>query len=162
MLMPVTIMPQEATTNSFGIFLAALGLILSSGAFAWFFRSGTTVRIADMTARQALQKADETSPKVTTLESRIDEVGRIAEAAHSKAEVQGVRIGQIETTVAEHGAIIQEIRTRMAKLDRVDEVVAAVQSMREVVMRQWENDERRFNRVETDVRTVSDTQRTNS
>lgn len=160
----------ENQLTPFGIFLASMGLLLSSGALAWFFRSGTTVRIAHETAKQALQKADETSPKVATLQSELQQTRNIADQAHALASSLEPRVTAVQTQLAQHEAVIQEIRTQMRKLDQVDVMLGAVQSMREILSgaipreeanRQWDNDNRRIERVEADVRTLFGSPKTN-
>jgi hypothetical protein len=126
------------TLASTGTFVVCLGAILNAGGLAWWIRSGTDMKMAQRDAKEAKQKADEASTKSFVLESRVN---------------------QLDT-------IVSEIRTRMAKLDKVDEMVASVKFIQEAVTmsmvpraelaRQWKADEERFKRVEDDLRDLKD------
>jgi GTP cyclohydrolase FolE2 len=111
----------------------AFGILLSGGGLAWWIRSGTTVTIAKIDATEARRKADEIAARTAVMESRLN---------------------QMDT-------ILAEIRGRLGKLDRVDELVASAKfiedAIRQMVPRveqdgKWANYEQRFTRLEADLR----------
>lgn len=104
--------------------------ILNAGGLAWWIRSGTDMKMAQRDAAEARQKSEESLTKSTVLESKVNSLD----------------------------TIVGEIRTRMAKLDRVDEMLTSVRIIEEAVNKhmvprseiesQWRNDDARFNRLE--------------
>jgi septal ring factor EnvC (AmiA/AmiB activator) len=119
--------------NPYSVIALVFSGLLGSGALAWFIRSGTDMKMASKDATEARKKADE---------------------AHTKASVLESRVNQQDT-------IISEIRSRMSKLDKVDEMVAAVEFIKNAFQqhlvprqeheRQWRADEERFERLERDI-----------
>jgi hypothetical protein len=99
--MTILAMILDATTPSFGglsILTLVSGALLNAGGLAWWIRSGTDMKMAQRDATEAKDKAHEAATKSHVLESRINQ----------------------------QDIIISEIRSRMAKLDRVDEIVTSV------------------------------------
>lgn len=118
-----------------------MGVLLNGGALAWWVRSGTDMKFAQKDAAEAKKKADEALTKTNVVESRVNQ----------------------------QDTIINEIRSRMAKLDRVDELVAIakyigekVDKLESVVVprseneKVWKADEERFTRIESDVRDLKE------
>src|SRR5690348_8178303 len=108
---------------------------LNVAALACWLRSGTYMKIAHRHAT---------------------EVKRDAAEAKAKSTVLGSRVNKQDT-------IIIEIRTRMAKLDRADELVPSAKfiekAVRQIVPRseqeaKWQTVEQRFARIEADVRNI--------
>jgi archaellum component FlaC len=126
------------------ILLLVFGIVLSSGALIWWINAGFDMKLAQRDSAEAKKKADEVTTKVAVVESK----------------------------VAEHSNILEEIRTRLSKLDRVDEMVAAVAYIKETVAQnathvaksvpreehehKWQSDSERFNRIEADLTRVKD------
>lgn len=117
--------------------VTAFGGLLGCGAVAWFIRSGTSVVLAQKDSSEARRKAEENDKRTAVLESRMNQ----------------------------QDTIINEIRTRLAKLDRVDELVASAkfieEAVRQIVPRteqesKWQSIEQRFARIESDVRAIQD------
>jgi hypothetical protein len=110
------------------------GVLLNGGALAWWVRSGTDMRLTQRDSADAKKKAEDALTKANVLESRVNQ----------------------------QDTIINEIRTRMAKLDRVDELVAAAKFIEEAVTKHmvprsehekvWKSEEERFSRIEGDIR----------
>jgi hypothetical protein len=110
------------------------GVLLNGGALAWWVRSRTDMRLTQRDSADAKKKAEDALTKANVLESRVNQ----------------------------QDTIINEIRTRMAKLDRVDELVAAAKFIEEAVTKNmvprsehekvWKSEEERFSRIEGDIR----------
>jgi chromosome segregation ATPase len=149
------------TSSPLGITLTIFGLLSSGGALTWWWRSGTKVDMADRTATEANKKIDEALPELAALKTQMATALTTAAEAKAKAETLDARVTAVQTEATQHGAVIEEIRTRMAKLDRVDEIVGAVNMMRDVVNKTVPRDEvllgrqydaQRFDRLEVDIR----------
>jgi hypothetical protein len=119
------------------------GALLNAGGLAWWIRSGTDMKMAQRDASEAKEKAQEASTKSHVLESRINQ----------------------------QDIIIGEIRSRMAKLDRVDEIVASVKyidlSVKQIeeaisknmvprieLERVWQSDDTRYEVLEKGIRDI--------
>lgn len=128
-------MPVEIT--SIPALLTAFSGLIGCGAVAWWLRSGIDLRLAQRDAAEARKESRESLTKSSVLESRVNQ----------------------------QDTIINEIRTRMAKLDRVDELVAVAKYIEEAIKQmmprseqeaKWEAMEQRMARLESDVRHVQD------
>jgi hypothetical protein len=128
-------MPLDLTNIPAIVF--TFGGPLNVGALAWWVRSGTDMKIAHRDATEAKRDAAEAKAKSTVLGSRVNK----------------------------QDTIIIEIRTRMAKLDRADELVPSAKfiekAVRQIVPRseqeaKWQTVEQRFARIEADVRNIQD------
>lgn len=130
-------MDGNITNLNTGWLSVIFGVLLNGGALAWWVRSGTDMKLAQKDATEAKRESREALTKANVLESRVNQ----------------------------QDTIINEIRTRMAKLDRVDELVAIakyigekVDKLENVVVprseneKVWKADEERFTRLEADVR----------
>jgi len=111
--------------------VTAFSILLGGGAVAWWLRSGVTIALAQRDAAEAKKDSRESLAKSHVLESRVNQ----------------------------QDTIINEIRTRMAKLDRVDELVASAKFIEEAVSKMmprseqeaWRQSiEQRIARVEQD------------
>lgn len=131
-----------------GILIAIISIVFSAivggGGVAWWFRSGTNMKLAEVNATSALAKAD---------------------ALTTQAMALSVTSGQ-------HEALIQEIRTRMSKLDKIDEMATTVAFMRDAtsnivnhmvpraeVERKWDADDAKFIRIEAQIDDLRETQK---
>jgi uncharacterized coiled-coil protein SlyX len=128
-------MPADIT--NIPAIITALGGLLSLGAGAWWIRSGTTVVLAQKDAAEARRRSEDNDKRTAVLESRVNQ----------------------------QDTIINEIRTRLAKLDRVDELVAMAKYIEEAIKQLvprseqetiWQAWEKRFARLESDVRSIQD------
>lgn len=108
-----------------------ISLVIGTGALAWFMRSNTRLVLSEKNSEEAKVKAERAETRSQVLESRANQ----------------------------QDTIINEIRTRMAKLDRVDELVAAAKFIEEAVGKMitrteldaWRQSiEQRISRVEQD------------
>lgn len=124
-----------ADMTSIPAIVTAFSVLLSGGAVAWWIRSGTNIVLAQRDAAEARKKSEETATRQQVLESRVNQ----------------------------QDTIINEIRTRLGKLDRVDELVASAKFIEEAIRKmvprseqeaKWENWEQRFIRLEDDVRSI--------
>jgi hypothetical protein len=125
---------QPSGISSVNILTLISGAVLNAGGLAWWIRSGTDMKIAQKEAAEAKHKSDEALTLSRVLESRV---------------------GNLDI-------ILAEIRSRMVKLDKVDEMVSAVKYIEEAVTKhlvpraelqqQWKGDNERFSRLEEDVR----------
>lgn len=119
---------QQTGLNNLSLLGIIFGALLNAGALTWWVRSGTDMKMAQKDASEAKKKAEEAATSTRVLESRVNQ----------------------------QDTIISEIRNRMAKLDRVDEMVAAVRMIEEAVSKGlvprtehekvWKADDDRFER----------------
>lgn len=122
-------MPADIT-NIPGV-VTAFGCLLSIGAVTWFIRSGTAVVLAQRDAGEARKDAAEAKLKANALESRVNQ----------------------------QDTIINEIRTRMSPLEKIPELVAAMEFIKDAVTKQmvpraeheakWQSIEQRISRLES-------------
>jgi hypothetical protein len=136
-------------SSTYGNTIAVIGALLSSGAVAWYFRSGQKVVIASKEAAEAKELAMAFSNKSTLLE---------------------VKMGALESRIDMQENLVQEIRQRLGKLDKVDELCISVNFIRETITnsfvprsehdKQWDADEGRFQRIEQDVKELRDSKNT--
>ena len=120
-------------------------VIVGGGGVAWWLRSGTTMKVAEINATSALAKADTLVTQAATL---------------------AIQTGQ-------HEALIQEIRTRMGKLDKIDEMATTVAFMKEAtsnivshmvpraeIERKWNSDDEKFASLADDIDDLRKQQKT--
>jgi hypothetical protein len=87
--------------------MSILGVLGIGGAIAFVLKYGTRLSIAELAAQEGKTKGDAATTKTAVLESRVNQ----------------------------QDAIINTIVTRMAKLDKVDEMAAIVANIKEIVER---------------------------
>lgn len=123
-------MTDLSTIASGPALITAFATVIGGGALAFWMKYATTITIAAKDANEAKRDAAEAKAKSTVSESRINQ----------------------------QDTIITEIRTRMAKLDRVDELVASAKFIEEKLSKivPREEQEQRFARLEADVREIKE------
>lgn len=123
------------TSNTAAIITAAV--LIGAATLSFWLKYGTAIAIAAKEASDAKRDAAEAKNKSTVLESRVNQ----------------------------QDTIIVEIRTRMAKLDLVDEIKASAKFIEEAVKNivpraeqeaKWQTMEQRFARLEADVREIKE------
>lgn len=98
-----------SNTTLLAILSIASGVLLSGGALAWFIRSGTDMRIAQMNAVDAKKKSEELA----------------------------ITVGTLQTQVAQHETVLTEIRSMLhdiqSQLGKFAGLATAIEFIRDTV-----------------------------
>ncbi len=127
---------QIPNSTLLAILTMVLATFIGGGGLAWWFRSGVDLKLTQQNASSALSKADSTATQIVEIAAK-----------------QG-----------QHDVFIEEIRSRMSKLDKIDGMATAVEFVktatenitahlvpRPELERQWEADARRFQHIEASI-----------
>jgi chromosome segregation ATPase len=152
----------------FGCSITLFGLLLSSGALTYFFRLGTSAKTTEKTTNENKRAISELSTGQLAVVQKLQDVSSIASDAQNRLARLEPDMKVLQMDMARQQTILDEMRRQFAKLDRIDEIVTNVAQLKETVHdvmknalvprpelnRQFENDDRRFKRLEDDVRSL--------
>lgn len=171
-LMIVTLAPEvslmmvpASQVTAVGYALAFVGLLMSSGAVAFFFKTASSVKGTERVAGENKHKLDDALPRIGQLTLDLNDADTVAKDAQARVARLEPQVSALQTDFARQQTVIDEIRRQMGKLDRVDEITASVKIMEDIVKtslvpraeldRQFLADDRRMGRFEGDLRDLT-------
>jgi hypothetical protein len=153
---------MKTTVDAFGVASVIIGGLLTSGALAWWMKMGSVVRLAQSDSARALDHVSGMTPKVSVLETNVAHVQGVTAKISEDHAMLIPRVTDLEGRVRHTETITEEIRSRMGKLDKIDEMGVMVQNLvttvtdnlvpRKEIEMQQRNDDQRMARIEQDVR----------
>lgn len=150
----------------FGCSMTLIGLLLSSGAVKYFFSMGSRTTTTEKTTNENKRAINDLTSFQQNLVQKMEHTTLIAADAQARIARIEPSVQDLQTAMARQETIVNEIRRQFGKLDRVDEINAKVTALCDTVNnvmqnalvprpelnRQFDNDDKRFKRLEEDVR----------
>jgi len=144
-----------------GVSLSLFGLLLSSGAVTYFLRLGGHLKSLSQSHRDTENKVNDIIPKFEDLQNNHMQTRAIATDAQDRVGRLEPTVGSLRTDATRMSTLIDTIIGQMSKLDKVDTMAAIMEELKGSVVprpeheRQWISDNRRFERLEADLRLLS-------